>query len=188
MCGPEHVCCYESLKVARRWVCFWSFLSCLSAGGIVYFALIMNEVEVLIRIEDEVQYLNEYDIRQFFFTGLMTLAVFIVIFSCFGLSFCWIRNRPCIMFWGTLLLPLWLLTVGVGLAAIFISFTAADEFEKECETLIAGRKDGTRKVEFTETGDNLEMNLNIYKDIGIDQWMCSVSCPCPAIREGLEWY
>jgi hypothetical protein len=188
MCGPEHVCCYESLKVARRWVCLFAFLSCLSAGGIVYFALEMDKATVLEKIEDEVEYvnyMNEYDVRQYLFHGLMTLAVFVAIFSCFGMTFKWMRNRPCIMFWGTLLLPLWLLTMGVGLAAIFISFTAADEFEKECDALVAGRKDGSRKVVFTEEGDNLELNLNIYKDIEIDQWMCSVSCPCPAIREGL---
>jgi len=131
--------------------------------------------------------MNEYEIRQYLFTGLITLSFFIVLFACFGMVFKWIRNRCCIMLFGTLLLPLWALTVSVGLAAVFISYTAADEFEKECDALVAQRKTGAKEIIFDEEGDNLEINLNIFKDAKIDQWMCSLSCPCAEVREARDW-
>ena len=33
---------------------------------------------------------------------------------------------------------------------------------------------------FANGGDSLAVNFNLYRDINVDQWMCSSNCPCPA--------
>jgi len=65
----------------------------------------------------------------------MALAVFIAILSCFGMLFKWMRNRCCTIIYGTLMLPFWIIAISVGLSAMFLAHTAADEFTKECRKL-----------------------------------------------------
>ena len=79
--------------------------------------------------------MDKYDVRTYLFIVLFGLAVFIVLFSCFGMLFKWMRNRCCTVLYGTCLLPLWVATVAIGGGAVFISYTAADEFEGECENV-----------------------------------------------------
>ena len=74
-------------------------------------------------------------IRSYLFTGLITLAGFIGVFSCFALLFRWMRNRCCTVIYGVLLFPFWIIALAVGLSAMFVAHTAADEFNKECNTL-----------------------------------------------------
>ena len=96
----------------------------------------MRETKVLDEVEDEIEYLSEYNIKQYLFVILMALASVILLLGCFGMTFKWMRNLCCTMLYGTVLLPIWVVTLGFGIAAIYISYTAADEFEKTCDTLI----------------------------------------------------
>ena len=40
---------------------------------------------------------------------------------------------------------------------------------------------------FTLEYDNLETNFNLYRDVGIDKWMCSQNCPCEDVVNKSEW-
>lgn len=38
-----------------------------------------------------------------------------------------------------------------------------------------------------EAPDVLSINLNIFKDVQIDKWMCTVNCPCEASEASSNW-
>ena len=129
-------CCFEYKSTARRWNCFVSFFGCLSAVPIVYYSIEMRNVDVLDEIKEEIDYLRERDVKKYLFAILITLASFILILSCCGMMFKWMRNLGCTMLYGTVLLPIMAATLGVGIAAIYISYTASSAFEDTCQTLI----------------------------------------------------
>lgn len=138
------ILCYkfEYKSTGRRCTCFWSFLATCSGGGIIYFALLLDKSEVLERVEEDIKYLNtvdDWNLRQYVFLYLMTISVFVILAGCFGMTFKWMRNKCCTVLYGALLLPLWLIVIGFGGASVYIAFTAADEFESECDNLIADR-------------------------------------------------
>ena len=35
--------------------------------------------------------------------------------------------------------------------------------------------------------DNIEINFNLYRDVQINQWMCSRNCPCADVEVKEEW-
>ena len=125
-------CCFEYKQTARRWNCFVSFFGCLSAAPIVYFSIKMRDADVLDQVEGEIEYLQETNIKKYLFVILITLSAFVALLGCVGMTFKWMRNLCCTMLYGTILLPVWAVTLGFGIAAVYISYTAADEFEKTC--------------------------------------------------------
>ena len=122
------MCCFENKSTSRRCTLLWSFLSCLSGGAVIYFSIMLMWADVLEKVEEHIDYMEKYDVRTYLFVVLFGLAVFIVLFSCFGLLFKWMRNRCCTVMYGTCLLPLWIATVAIGSGAVFVSYTSADEF------------------------------------------------------------
>lgn len=121
-------CCIEDMRCRRRCTCIWSFLACLSGGAVVYFSILLMWSDLIDKVEENIEYMNDYDVRSYLFYSLFTLASFIILFGCFGAAFKWMRNRCCTVIFGMCLTPLWVGTVAVGLASIYISDTAADEF------------------------------------------------------------
>ena len=132
-CDSENLC-IENTQLSRRWVAFWSFMTLLSSGAVMAFAILMHKSGVIAKIEPEVEYLRVDQVHEYLFTGLMTMAVFTAIFSCFGFTFKWMRNRCCTVIYGTLIFPVWLISLVVGLTAMAIAHSVVDEFTKECNT------------------------------------------------------
>lgn len=132
-------CCIENSRTSRRIVTLLSFLTLLSAGGIIFFAIQLENAETIKHVEDYIEWIRENEVRQNLFNGLIVLSSLIACFSCFGLTVKWMRNRCCMIIFGTLLFPLVIVTVVVGLASIYISYTAGDEFAKECKNLVLER-------------------------------------------------
>ena len=42
-------------------------------------------------------------------------------------------------------------------------------------------------IQFSLKGDNLDINLNIYKDVQTDKYMCSTDCPCEDVESKATW-
>ena len=129
--------------------------------------------------------MNDYDVRSYLFYVLFVLAIFIVCFGCFGMLYHCMRNRCCIVTFGTCLLPLWTATIGIGFGAVYVSITASDEFENECKDLLL--IDDTKLPIFTDELDGVETNLNIYRNIHTDNYMCSRDCPCADVSTKTQW-
>ena len=176
-------CCFENRRTQRRCTCIWSFLACLSGGGVIYFSTMLMYTDLVDKVEENIEYMNEYKVREYLFFALFTLGAFIVIFGCFGAIFKWMRNRCCTVLFGMCLTPLWIATVAIGGASVYISYTAADEFQDECDKLVADRLVTDKKIVFSLENDNLEINFNIYRDVQIDKYMCSVNCPCDVVDQ-----
>ena len=84
--------------------------------------------DLIDKVDDNIEYMEKYNVVDYLFYGLFTLATFIVIFGLCGSTFKWMRNRPCTVLFGICLTPLWIATVAFGAATLYISNTAADEF------------------------------------------------------------
>ena len=161
------MCFFENKKTSRRCTLLWSTLSFLSGGAVIYFSIMLMWADVLDKVEKHIQYMEEYDVRSYLFFVLFSLAIFITCFGCFGMLFKWMRNRCCTVMYGACLLPLWIVTVAIGAGAIYVSYTAADEFEKECKDLLLINDD--QLPIFTQEIDSLEINLTIYRNIHTDK-------------------
>ena len=123
---------FEDKRTSRRWVCAWALVAFLASSSIIYFAFVLKQAEVLSFVGDKIEFIRENKVQENLFSGLVILAILNILFSLFGMSFKWMRNRCCTAVYGALLLPLWLVTLAIGFLAIYISYTAADEFWKEC--------------------------------------------------------
>ena len=141
------VICYkfEYKQTGRRCSCAWSFLTLLAGAAVFYFTLQLGNSQVFKRVEDNIEYLNE-DVRSILIAWLYATAVLIILAGCFGMTFKWMRNKCCTVIYGSLLLPLLLLVLGIGVAAVYIAFTASDEFKKECDTLITDRVEREQEI------------------------------------------
>ena len=91
-------------------------------------------------MEAYIEYLNEADIRTYFFISLLSLAGVVVFMGAFGLIFDCVRDRCCIRCYGTLLLPLWIVMMAFGGSAVYISYIALDELQNTCDDLVEQRK------------------------------------------------
>ena len=85
--------------------------------------------------------------------------------------------------YGTCLLPLWIIVLSFGGGAVLISYTAADAFEQECDDLVIMRKNTAE----TDVSSDITINLNIFRDVYTDKWMCSRNCPCEDIETKAIW-
>ena len=158
------MCRFENKSTSRRCAFLWSFLSFLSGAAVIYFSIMLMWADVLEKVEKHIDYMEKYEVRTYLFVALFGLAVFIVLFSCFGMLFRWMRNRCCTVLYGCCLLPLWVGTMGVGFGAIFVSYTSADEFSKACEFL-ESEWSSDEELPNYYLGDSVDVNLNIFKDI-----------------------
>ena len=179
------MCFFENKKTSRRCAILWSTLAFLSGGAVIYFSIMLMWADVLEKVEEHIEYMEKYNVRSYLFFVLFTLALFITCFGCFGMLFKWMRNRCCTVLFGTCLLPLWVAAVGIGAGAIYVSFISADEFENECKEL--RKKEIDRFPDFSTDRDLLSVNLNIYRDIQTDKYMCSRDCPCDNWSNKAEW-
>ena len=50
--------CFEDRRKSRRCVCVWAFLSFLSSGAVVYFAIVMHGSKTIRMVEEEIEYLR----------------------------------------------------------------------------------------------------------------------------------
>ena len=182
-------CILENRKTSRRCIILWSALSFLSGGAVIYFSIMLMWADVLEKVEKYIKYMDEYSVREYLFYVLFVLAICILCFSCFGMLFKWMRNRCCIIVFGTCLLPLWTATIGIGAGAIYVSIIAADEFENECKDLLLINDDNLPVfIDVVGEGvDNLDINLNIYRNVHTDNYMCSRDCPCEDVSTRTEW-
>jgi len=112
----------------------------------------------------------------------MTLAAFIALFSCFAFLFKWMRNRCCTVIFGTLLLPFWIIALAVGLSAMGVAHTSADEFLKECDKL-KSQQSAIAELDYTK----LEKNFNLFHEVQINENMCSRNCPCNDAATKDQW-
>ena len=129
--------CLENKRTSRRCVAFWSFLTLCGSAGVIFFALQLRDSELFERIEPEIDYLRVEQVRDRLFEGLMVLAIFIALLSCFGFLFKWMRNRCCTVIYGVIMFPFWIIAIVVGGSAMFLANEVANEFNKECDLLKA---------------------------------------------------
>lgn len=96
---------------------------------------------------------------------------------------------------GILLVPVFLLLIVVGGGAFWLSNASEEQIQDQC-TLLAAETSTT--IETDQPSDenaqaagyqypDIKVSLEIYKSILIDEYMCSIDCPCPATGKSTDW-
>ena len=119
---------FENKSTGIQWIIFWVFLVTLSGAPIIYFAIMLSQVEALKWVDQDVKYsfsvINKSNSSDYLFNLWIVLASCIIGAGLFGMLFKWMRNRCCTVIYGTCLLPLWMITFAMGAVAVIISYTA----------------------------------------------------------------
>jgi len=134
--------------------------------------------------------------KDLFFVGTLIFGLLAIIASCLaiGLRCCHKKKiyRCCV---GIFLIPVFLILIAVGGGAVYLSNASEEQIEEQCIKLAAetaqtieteAPSDPAAQAAGYSFGD-IEVSLEIYKSIRIDEFMCSQECPCPVTAKSTEW-
>ena len=211
----------------KKPVCCILILSALAAiCGIIMiaFAFMFTNKDVLKQMEKENSDIE--DGRKLVFIGLVIFSLLTMVVA--SLGFCTKCCKSIIFYvcYGTLLLPVWIIVIVIGAAALFVSIAAEDKVTEECEKLLAkaseeldkqigdkvrdelsadtggstlpsgGSGGGSFRDQFATqfetcksytSADAITINLDIYTQIGINEFMCSSDCKCKDVPKKTDW-
>ena len=134
--------------------------------------------------------------KEIFFVGTIVFGLLTIIVSCLAIGMRWCASRKiyrCCT--GILLVPVFLLLIVIGGGSLWLSNASEEQIQEQCTKIAA---ETVQTIE-TDSGDaaaaeaagytfgDIEVSLEVYKSIQIDQYMCSVECPCPATTKSGEW-
>ena len=130
--------CFSTRKGPACIVGFLSFVTCLLSAGLVYLAMEFNGSG----LKEDLSFLAEY--ITYVFYGILGAAIIGLTCSCCGFLACQIKNRCIACCFGVSLLPVAILTLGLGISVTSVSNIPESEFEKFCE------EDGTDEATTTQ--------------------------------------
>ena len=186
------MCCFfKSRKTPACIVFVLSFLGVVAGIAMIFFAIKLNGSEFMDKIS-KVEDLNaEIDFentRKLVFYGLIIFALVAIISACMGMVACRIKNRCYTICYGTILLPTWIIIILVGSVAVYASTEGKDKIMEECYKVIQKLNEaqgGSSGSSSSSSGDcnktyetNIQVNLEVYEAMYINDEMCSDNCPC----------
>lgn len=136
--------------------------------------------------------------RKLVFYGLIIFALVAIIAACMGMVACKIKNRCYTICYGTILLPTWIIIILVGSVAVYASTEGKDKIMEECYKVIQKLNEaqgGSSSSSSSSSGDcnktyetNIQVNLEVYEAMYINDEMCSENCPCKSnIAKKEDW-
>ena len=224
--------CFSDRKKPMCCIMIMSGLAAICGLIMIAFAFIFTNQDVLKQMEKENSDIE--DGRKWVFIGLVVFSLLTILVA--SLGFC----AKCCKSWffnicfGTILLPVWIVVIVIGAAALFVAIAAEDRIQDECEKLVkelseeldtafgdqvnaafdaaigettADLVEGSgSSLDFGSGGfgrdafvqeiaeceqktslDKITINLDIYAQIGINEFMCSSDCPCKNVDTKSEW-
>ena len=197
------MCCFfKSRKTPACIVFVLSFLGVVAGIAMIFFAIKLNGSEFMDKIS-KVEDLNaEIDFentRKLVFYGLIIFALVAIISACMGMVACRIKNRCYTICYGTILLPTWIIIILVGSVAVYASTEGKDKIMEECYKVIQKLNEaqgGSSSSSSSSSGDcnktyetNIQVNLEVYEAMYINDEMCSDNCPCKEnITKKKDWF
>lgn len=190
-------CLFGSRKVPACIVGTLSLLSLIAAGLMIYFSVKLNNSDLMDALGDieDVKKFDMDNIRKLVFYGLLLFAIVVVIAAFMGLCVAWCKNRCLTVCYGCILLPTWIFVIVVGAVAVFFSQAGPEKIKDECLKVMAevdarmnsGSSSSSGSIDLGGiTGDpcdsaynsEVEITLDIYEALKVDDNMCSSNCPC----------
>lgn len=158
----------------------------------IVIAIMTTGNETVDKISKDVQDIESG--KEIFFVGTIIFGLLAIIASCLAIGMRCCANRKiyrCCT--GILLVPVFLLLIVVGGGSLWLSNASEEQIQEQCtklaaetaQTIAAEAPTGASEAGYT-FGD-VEVSLEVYKSIRIDEYMCSVECPCPATTKSGEW-
>jgi len=173
--------CFEKRKSPVKIMCCCSFFAALFGILMIVFAFLLTGNSMLENMEKEDESIE--DVRKLIFTILLIFSLVTIVIASLGFCFTWCKHRCFVCMYGIILLPTWIFVLVVGTIATLASVTATENIEEQC--LIYA--DYGTNVELDEN-TSIKITLDIYVSLGIDEYMCSRSCPCIEVDTKDQWY
>ena len=146
--------CFSDRKKPMCCIMIMSGLAVVCGLVMIAFAFIFTNQDVLKQMEKEDDKIEEG--RKLVFIGLVIFSLLTIVAATMG--FC----AKCCKSWffnicfGTLLLPVWIVVIVIGAAALFVSVAAEDRVEDECKKLLEKASDELDK----SLGDTINAEIN----------------------------
>ena len=129
-------CCFDiKRKLATGAIGCLAILVGISGIAMMICAFLLTNSEFMDKIIKAKAFEDVEDARNFVFYGLVIFAAFTICIAFCGCCFKWCRNRCFAIFYGTILLPVWIFVVIVGGIAAGASVASGDTVEDTCKDL-----------------------------------------------------
>jgi hypothetical protein len=157
-----------------------SGFAALFGALMIMFAFFLTSNDVIENMEKEDEDIKEG--KEFIFTLLLVFSLMTIGISLLGCCFKCCKNRFFNVLYGSLLLPTWVIIIVIGTLATFASTAATDELEKQCLSFTDITESYT-----VDGSTEIDISLDIYDSLQINEYMCSASCPCDTTDKSNEW-
>ena len=173
--------CFEKRKTPVRCLCVLSGIAVIFGILIAVFAFLFTGSAVLQNMEKENSSLETA--RKSVFLVLLIFALVTIIVAALGFFFKCCKNKCFYCLYGILLLPTCLIIIAFGAVATIVSTASGEHVKTFCDELNAKTTTST-----TLNGDTeVNISLDIYEILEIDDYMCSISCPCKSTIVSSQW-
>lgn len=178
--------------MAKKVITCGGITAILCGVVMIVIAIMTTGNETVEKISQDVQDIESG--KEIFFVGTIIFGLLAIIASCLAIGMRCCANRKiyrCCT--GILLVPVFLLLIVVGGGSLWLSNASEEQIQEQC-TKLAAETTQTITTELPEgaeeagyTFGDVEVSLEVYKSIKIDEYMCSADCPCPATTKSGEW-
>ena len=164
-----------SKKFTQKTIGWFSTIVCLAGIVMIVMGVLMFGSDTVKQIAKEEETVDDF--RKATFYALIIFALVTIGIAACGvvLCMCKISNRCYVIGYGVLLLPMWIILIIVGGVGLYASTASKDELTKQCNEIVDSV--GTAYTIENEY-NNIEISLDVYETLLMDEYMCSTDCPC----------
>lgn len=189
--------CFKKRTAPACIVGTMSILGIIAGILMIWLSFKLNGSDMLKEIENVEDLKNQYDlgaIKKMVFFALLIFSFVVLIASVMGILACKIKNRCYTVCYGLLLLPTWIVVLVMGIVASYAAVKSEDAVQSTCSSSLAKIAAAQSKVISGSSipgcdgyPSSIEINLDIYEALRIDQNMCSGNCPCVKVSDPNPW-
>lgn len=164
-----------SKKFTQKTIGWFSLIVCLAGIVMIVMGVIMFGSDTVKQIAKEEETVDDFRKATFYALVIFALATIGIAACGVVICSCRISNRCCVIGYGIFLLPMWIILIVVGAIGLYASTASKDELTTQCNDIVD--KVGTAYT-IENNYNNIEISLDVYETLLMDEYMCSTDCPC----------